>query len=203
MPNPNQRRFSAPKNTHALHHSFEETTFSRGDKRPRFGSVGADGRASRRQRGAVHQPPRSGRVAGATYPGDLRISGVRRRQRRSARPRRSYPSGRCRDSAGARLRSQRTTHNGATTPHSAITRPPTRPIGQSNHQDLPSNPSLNVREIVRVAENSHGGDLPKCPQEPDLSGFIAGAARGIRTPDPVITNDVLYQLSYCGGFRGS
>lgn len=32
-----------------------------------------------------------------------------------------------------------------------------------------------------------------------------GAARGIRTPDPVITNDVLYQLSYCGerGRRGS
>jgi hypothetical protein len=27
---------------------------------------------------------------------------------------------------------------------------------------------------------------------------IAGAARGTRTPDPVITNDVLYQLSYCG-----
>jgi hypothetical protein len=26
-----------------------------------------------------------------------------------------------------------------------------------------------------------------------------GAARGIRTPDPVITNDVLYRLSYCGG----
>ena len=25
-----------------------------------------------------------------------------------------------------------------------------------------------------------------------------GAARGTRTPDPVITNDVLYQLSYCG-----
>jgi hypothetical protein len=60
-----------------------------------------------------------------------------------------------------------------------------------------------VREIVRVAKNSHGGDLPKCPQGPDLSGFIAGAARGIRTPDPVITNDVLYQLSYCGGFRRS
>ena len=29
-----------------------------------------------------------------------------------------------------------------------------------------------------------------------------GAARGIRTPDPIITNDVLYRLSYCGGFRG-
>src|SRR5258705_13838793 len=29
----------------------------------------------------------------------------------------------------------------------------------------------------------------------------SGAARGIRTPDPVITNDVLYRLSYCGGPR--
>ena len=28
---------------------------------------------------------------------------------------------------------------------------------------------------------------------------VRGAARGTRTPDPVITNDVLYQLSYCGG----
>jgi hypothetical protein len=26
-----------------------------------------------------------------------------------------------------------------------------------------------------------------------------GAANRIRTCDPVITNDVLYQLSYCGG----
>ena len=35
----------------------------------------------------------------------------------------------------------------------------------------------------------------------DVSGLdkiCSGAARGIRTPDPVITNDVLYQLSYCG-----
>jgi hypothetical protein len=31
----------------------------------------------------------------------------------------------------------------------------------------------------------------------------AGAARGIRTPDPVITNDVLYRLSYCGGPRNA
>jgi hypothetical protein len=30
-----------------------------------------------------------------------------------------------------------------------------------------------------------------------------GAARGIRTPDPIITNDVLYQLSYCGVRGGS
>lgn len=27
---------------------------------------------------------------------------------------------------------------------------------------------------------------------------ICGAAEGTRTPDPIITNDVLYQLSYCG-----
>lgn len=26
----------------------------------------------------------------------------------------------------------------------------------------------------------------------------AGAAEGTRTPDPIITNDVLYQLSYTG-----
>jgi hypothetical protein len=31
-----------------------------------------------------------------------------------------------------------------------------------------------------------------------LDTLKAGAARGIRTPDPVITNDVLYRLSYCG-----
>jgi hypothetical protein len=34
-----------------------------------------------------------------------------------------------------------------------------------------------------------------------LIGFI-GAARGIRTPDPIITNDVLYRLSYCGISKG-
>jgi hypothetical protein len=30
-----------------------------------------------------------------------------------------------------------------------------------------------------------------------------GAANRIRTCDPVITNDVLYQLSYCGGPCGA
>jgi hypothetical protein len=28
--------------------------------------------------------------------------------------------------------------------------------------------------------------------------LMIGAAEGTRTPDPIITNDVLYQLSYCG-----
>ena len=32
----------------------------------------------------------------------------------------------------------------------------------------------------------------------DVARPTCGAARGIRTPDPVITNDVLYRLSYCG-----
>jgi hypothetical protein len=31
---------------------------------------------------------------------------------------------------------------------------------------------------------------------------LFGAARGIRTPDPIITNDVLYRLSYCGFSMG-
>ena len=31
-----------------------------------------------------------------------------------------------------------------------------------------------------------------------INGWRYGAARGIRTPDPLITNEVLYQLSYCG-----
>ena len=38
----------------------------------------------------------------------------------------------------------------------------------------------------------------KFAQERFRFGLSPGAARGIRTPDPIITNDVLYQLSYCG-----
>ena len=36
----------------------------------------------------------------------------------------------------------------------------------------------------------------------DLFGWGTGAANRIRTCHPVITNDVLYQLSYCGGKQG-
>ena len=36
-----------------------------------------------------------------------------------------------------------------------------------------------------------------------INGWRYGAARGIRTPDPLITNEVLYQLSYCGVAAGS
>jgi hypothetical protein len=36
-------------------------------------------------------------------------------------------------------------------------------LGRDTAAALPSNPSHYVREIVRVAKNSHGGDLPNCP----------------------------------------
>ncbi len=39
---------------------------------------------------------------------------------------------------------------------------------------------------------------PVCPVWTRSGQWESGAARGTRTPDPVITNDVLYQLSYCG-----
>jgi hypothetical protein len=32
----------------------------------------------------------------------------------------------------------------------------------------------------------------------EVSKHASGAAEGTRTPDPIITNDVLYQLSYSG-----
>lgn len=34
-----------------------------------------------------------------------------------------------------------------------------------------------------------------------MFGLENGAAEGIRTPDPIITNDVLYHLSYSGGSK--
>jgi hypothetical protein len=49
--------------------------------------------------------------------------------------------------------------------------------------------SPGVRQIVRDAQNSHGGKLPECQLVPCFRGFVAGAARGIRTPDPVITKE--------------
>src|SRR5471032_1635683 len=40
---------------------------------------------------------------------------------------------------------------------------------------------------------------PAGANPPGGNALSAGAANRIRTCDPVITNDVLYQLSYCGG----
>jgi hypothetical protein len=45
---------------------------------------------------------------------------------------------------------------------------------------------------------------PKTAQENDIYfNNLSGAANRTRTCDPVITNDVLYQLSYCGGPNGA
>src|SRR6187551_3451182 len=52
-----------------------------------------------------------------------------------------------------------------------------------------------------VSTPSTGSTLGVSPKtRSTLGGRLekAGAARGIRTPDPIITNDVLYRLSYCG-----
>ena len=44
----------------------------------------------------------------------------------------------------------------------------------------------------------YGGDTPVLSDLMGIRFDFIGAAREIRTPDPIITNDVLYQLSYCG-----
>jgi hypothetical protein len=48
-------------------------------------------------------------------------------------------------------------------------------------------------------------DLRVTPEHLQIAKFLlnGGAANRIRTCDPVITNDVLYQLSYCGGPSGA
>jgi hypothetical protein len=52
-----------------------------------------------------------------------------------------------------------------------------------------------VSKITRAAGS--GGAQRRAGRN-GLDTLKNGAARGTRTPDPVITNDVLYQLSYCG-----
>lgn len=64
-----------------------------------------------------------------------------------------------------------------------------------------------TRPLARRAASGHAAVPDRQPiplgepRQSEISrnpGVLSGAARGIRTPDPVITNDVLYQLSYCG-----
>ncbi|GBR68773.1 hypothetical protein AA103587_0977 [Gluconobacter kanchanaburiensis NBRC 103587] len=42
------------------------------------------------------------------------------------------------------------------------------------------------------------GQTGKTKPDPDIWENLDGAGEEIRTPDPIITNDVLYQLSYTG-----
>ena len=39
--------------------------------------------------------------------------------------------------------------------------------------------------------------------QPNAVQMVGGAGEGTRTPDPIITNDVLYQLSYTGVLRAA
>src|SRR5262245_34242546 len=57
-----------------------------------------------------------------------------------------------------------------------------------------------------AAAQGHAGDVSRvagvfCASAATNLYGSTGAARGIRTPDPIITNDVLYRLSYCGDGR--
>jgi hypothetical protein len=59
--------------------------------------------------------------------------------------------------------------------------------------------SLHHCEELRSNWKGRHPSADDCGDRPHKTfKHFAGAARGIRTPDPVITNDVLYQLSYCG-----
>ena len=58
-------------------------------------------------------------------------------------------------------------------------------------------------EIAALASHA----LPNCDfweaDMPEIASYVfyfIGAATVTRTPDPLITNEVLYQLSYCGLF---
>ena len=60
------------------------------------------------------------------------------------------------------------------------------------------------KRIQREVKGVKKGDLKLIPKGKPMSIFIffrnSGAAEETRTPDPIITNDVLYQLSYSGTF---
>ena len=47
-----------------------------------------------------------------------------------------------------------------------------------------------------LPQNSSGSAAPKAQKVPILSGFLAGGAEGGRTPDLLIANEALSQLSY-------
>src|SRR4051794_21785113 len=84
-------------------------------------------------------------------------------------------------------------------PHAQIK----RPMALKNGSNSP-------HRSTKVAQLSQGAFGPPCrvtrtvtPQpavRPEilLSLWFRGAGEGTRTPDPIITNDVLYQLSYTG-----
>jgi hypothetical protein len=57
--------------------------------------------------------------------------------------------------------------------------------------------TLEISQLPPSADAKHEKTGHPC-RFMNVSEYESGAARGIRTPDPLITNEVLYQLSYCG-----
>ena len=66
--------------------------------------------------------------------------------------------------------------------------------GVAGHRCRRAQRRLRLRRRRRPVDRAHGLDRPGAEE----SGRRLGAARGTRTPDPLITNQMLYQLSYCG-----
>src|SRR3954471_1417775 len=58
------------------------------------------------------------------------------------------------------------------------------------------------RVEVLVVENSPGSAMPEAQTKRILSGFCGGGAEGGRTPDLLIANEALSQLSYGPGTDG-
>ncbi len=76
--------------------------------------------------------------------------------------------------------------------------------GQLKHAPANERPTMQSAVNARCRTPT-AGNIAKTNKKSRPFGAAAnvtenrdGAARGIRTPDPLITNEVLYQLSYCG-----
>ena len=89
---------------------------------------------------------------------------------------------------------RRAVHAGAD-PVEGLTRGPgkVRPASRAGHRGDRLARRVQIGSPIR-----HSTAGPTARRNDNALGKDSGAARGIRTPDPVITNDVLYRLSYCG-----
>ena len=88
-------------------------------------------------------------------------------------------------------------------------------VAKSSERSGP--PRGGIEELIRIVDEARYGKtapvgsapgpltITRSMRTPESTAVfllfpkrLNGAAREIRTPDPIITNDVLYQLSYCG-----
>ena len=57
---------------------------------------------------------------------------------------------------------------------------------------------MDIRHLLYFVARVATRELARRPLSQVRLGELNGAAEGTRTPDPLITNEVLYQLSYRG-----